>query len=93
MPSVLKPGVHHDPAYRQWIAGHSCILSGMPAECCHYRNRRMYGDYGNCFPMTHRLHMEQHRIGIKSFQARFNLDLAAICAGFAEAWDQRQATP
>jgi hypothetical protein len=89
MPAVLKPGVHHDPAYRKWIAGHECILCGMPSECCHFRNRRMWGDHANCFPCCHYHHIEvQHRIGIKSFQARYNLDLAAICAAFGEAFSQ-----
>jgi hypothetical protein len=90
VPPVAKPGINHDPAYREWIRSHECVLCGMPSECCHFRNKRMWGDFGNCLPMCRPHHREQHSEGIKTFAARHNLDLAAICAAFGEAYSQRK---
>ena len=90
---LSQPSAPVDEAFRRWIATHPCVVPGCenPAECCHRRNRRMWGDVGNCFPGCHYHHREvQHRHGIKTFQARYNLhDLDLICAGYGEAWAQR----
>ena len=78
----------HDKAYREWIASHECVICGWPSECCHVRGRRMWGDYGNCFPACRLHHAEQHAFGIKSFQARHNIDLILIAAAYGEAYAQ-----
>ena len=85
--------VIRDPAYREWITSHPCVVEGCenPAQCCHYRNKRMWGDIGNCYPGCQRHHIEEeHRHGKKTFQAKHNLDLPQIVAAFGEAWAQRQ---
>lgn len=57
-------------------------------DCAHVRTKRLAGDVANCVPLCSGSgghHMEQHRIGIKSFQAKYGLDLKATAA---ELWDR-----
>jgi len=60
------------PEVRYW---HGC--EG-PIEGCHVKSRGAGGsDRGNMVAMCHRAHQEQHACGIKSFQARWGVDLQA----------------
>lgn len=77
-----------DEAYRDWIRTLPCCLTGCVTrsrvECAHVRSRGAGGDdVGNCVPLCRSHHDWQHRDGIKSFQAHFHVDLAAIAADLA----------
>jgi hypothetical protein len=85
---------------RAWIRQQPCLLGSRepcecgkffsietrrtPTECCHVRTRRAHGDFENLVPMCGKHHREQHRIGIKTFNARYGLNLASLAVHY---WD------
>lgn len=81
------------PAYRDWIHSLPCVVashSPNPTPCrgpiqeCHIKSRGTGGDWkGNTFPACMQHHTEQGSMGIKSFPAKYGLDLAAIAAELA----------
>ena len=87
-PAVPKPGAHHDPAYQKWIARFPCVVTGMPAECAHVRVR-LHGDIDNCLPLSHSVHLDLHAHGIKTFAAKYNLDMAALAKVYGDVWRGR----
>ncbi len=66
-----------------------CIQLGRPIECCHLR---LGTDGGTSikpsswwtYPGCSHHHAESHRIGEASFQAKYKLDLRAICLALAK---------
>ena len=84
--------VRNEP-YRQWVRRHGCLLVGQHEcwgliEFCHVTSRGAGGvDEGNGFPACSRGHTEQHRISIRSFEAKHNVCLAATAR---ELWDTYQ---
>lgn len=44
----------------------------------HVRTKRLGGDLYNAISLAHHLHEEQHRIGIKSFAAKYGVDLTEL---------------
>jgi len=90
---LSQPSAPVDEAFRRWIATHPCVVEGCEnvSVCCHFRNKRMWGDVGNCWPGCHDHHHEQHQHGIKTFQAKYQLDLDLVSAVYGEAWIQRLA--
>ena len=104
MRSVPKPSVVRDAAFRSWIRQMPCLLADRePCECgkyihvgsrrmvteaCHVRTRRNNGDMENLVPLCASHHKEQHRVGIKTFQARHHLDLKASAE---QLWDSYQS--
>ena len=86
-----------DPAYCAWIRTLPCLCSppdvvGMDGEascagrveCAHVVSRGAGGDdRGNTVPLCTRHHRRQHMAGIRSFQAWYSLDLAAIATELA----------
>jgi len=92
-----------DTVYSDWVRQHSCLLviwqlAGLttrrdhacwgPVQVCHVRSRGAGGDdRGNLVPLCAGAHEEQHRIGIRSFQARWGIDLTAEAA---RLWAQYQ---
>jgi hypothetical protein len=62
-----------------------------PIECAHVRTRGAGGDdRGNTVPLCRRHHRQQHDEGIKSFQAIYDLDLAAIAKQLELAYDEHE---
>jgi len=57
----------------------------------HVRTKRLGGDLWNAVPLAHHLHEEQHRIGIKSFQAKYGVDLAELAREHTERWLQTES--
>ena len=78
-----------DPAYRAWIRQQPCLLANVArcrgvVEACHVKSKGAGGgDQANLYPACSRHHAEQHAIGIRTFQAKYSVDLhltAARCA-------------
>ena len=67
-----------------WNAPHIIVrdwLTAVTVEACHVRSRGAGGDdHGNLVPLASFLHREQHAIGIRSFSAKYGLDLQADAA-------------
>lgn len=84
------------PRHRRYIRSLQCVAEGCGevrwltavVECCHLRSGTDGGgslkpsDWW-CFPACSVHHREQHQIGEPAFQAKYKLDLRAICLGLA----------
>jgi Putative HNHc nuclease len=55
-----------------------------PVEAAHVHARRNGGDVSNAVPLCRYHHAEQHRIGVKSFAAKYGLDLEALARRYWE---------
>jgi hypothetical protein len=83
-----------EPKYCAWIRTLPCLLAGRtchdcygPVECCHVVSRGAGGyDRGNTFPACRSAHRYQHRAGIRTFEARYALDLAALATQLEARW-------
>lgn len=91
MPAVPKPTRLDDPLYREWVARHHCVVSnkdcqyatylrGRRSDFCHLSSKGSGGGDEQGFPACRFHHQEQHRVGIKTFQSRHNLDLRVIAS-------------
>ncbi len=70
-------------AYRVWIRAHPCMLGcRAPSEAAHLPRTKQHGDAANLVPLCHAHHMEQHRIGVRSFATRYALDLATAAGEY-----------
>ena len=62
-----------------------------PIHPAHVKSRGAGGpDIGNIVPLCARHHHQQHSVGIKTFQAIYDLDLAKIAAKLALAYDPEE---
>lgn len=77
--------------HRAWVRRHHCSVPGCrrtPIECAHVRNGTDCGmgikpsDKWTISLCTHH-HREQHRIGERSFEGRYALDLRILAEEFA----------
>jgi hypothetical protein len=59
------------------VAAMPCLITGDAAEPAHIVSRGASGGRFDIIPLRPDLHREQHQIGIKSFAAKYGLDLRA----------------
>lgn len=60
-------------------------------ECDHVVTRGAGGsDVDNAIPQCHKHHMMRHRIGIESFQEKFEVDLLTIAKHLGNVWRKQQ---
>jgi hypothetical protein len=80
------------PAHRDWVREHMCVVPGcanMPIEAMHVRTAANAGtgmkpsDAYTCSGCTEH-HRECHRIGEKSFEAKYKINLMALAREFFE---------
>jgi len=58
-----------------------CVVCGRaPSEAAHVRSRGAGGTWRDIVPLCRDHHRIQHAMGIRSFEERFDVDLAAIAA-------------
>lgn len=85
------------PGHRQWVRSHQCSVPGCdmrPIECAHLR-LGTDGGLGSkpsdafCWSACRAHHDEQHRLGEKSFQEKYGLDLYSLCRLFFKASPHR----
>jgi len=79
------------PGHRAWVRRHQCSVANCrrrPIECAHVRR----GTDGGvalkpsdrwCVSLCAFHHAEQHRLGERRFEAKYDLDLAALAIQFA----------
>ena len=96
--NALRPAEKSAPAYLQWLRGRSCLIGGTCAgriEAAHVGTSGK-GVATKCadaeaVPMCGLHHAEQHNAGIRTFEARHNVDLAKAAAEYWRAWPGRVA--
>lgn len=65
------------------VYDHQCEYINFLADPAHLpKTRRLGGDLDNVIPLCRYHHEEQHRMGVKSFAAKYDFDLAKL----ARAW-------
>lgn len=88
------------PEFRLFVSRLACCVDLKPppptgVDPCHLRTKRNNGDWvpgvagepvGNIFPAVRRYHQEQHKIGIKSFAEKHEINLAEICRVVGEGY-------
>ena len=80
------------PAHRAWVREHMCVVPGcanMPIEAMHVRRAATSGigfkpSDAYCASGCREHHSECHRIGEKSFEAKYKIDLMALAREFYE---------
>lgn len=88
-----RPTVRSCAGHRAWIRRHACSVRGCrrsPIECAHVRSGT---DGGTGLKPSDRWtislcechHLEQHRIGERAFEAKYDVDLVALATEFARA--------
>jgi hypothetical protein len=79
------------PAHRAWVRRHRCSVPGCEArtiECAHVRvgtdgGQGLKPSDGWTISLCRDHHAEQHKIGEKAFERRYQLDLRSLAAEFA----------
>ena len=80
------------PAHLKWVREHACVVDGCdgrPIEAAHVRLGAHAGmgqkpDDSVTVSMCTAHHAESHRVGERTFQERYRLDLLALAREFAE---------
>ncbi len=87
-----------DEPFKEWMrANFRCLIAGHdpkiacplvePAQVAHIKSRGAGGkDVGETVPLCAHHHLEQHRIGVKSFAEKYGLDLKAAARWYAEQY-------
>jgi putative HNHc nuclease len=80
------------PRHRRWVRAHGCCVPDCPAirvEFAHLRNaancamaRKPHDAFGVSLCRIH--HEEQHRVGMISFSRKYQIDLWALAAEYAQ---------
>ena len=86
--SIKRFRHRRNPAYVAFVRTMPCLVCWrMPAEAAHVRSRGAGGnDVGNVVPLCHEHHMEQHTIGIRSFEQRHHVELAVVASALEQVW-------
>jgi hypothetical protein len=85
------------PAHRAWVRGHACSACGSQSgiECAHVRT----GTDGGvgikpsdrwCISLCKECHVRQHRIGERTFEVAWGIDMKALAEEFYRASPHRR---
>jgi hypothetical protein len=90
-----RRGPDQAEAYRAWVRRQPSAVSGSEGgiEACH-TGPHGFGQKSSgytCIPLTHEEHAELHRIGPRTFQAKYGIDFAIVIEGLFTEWSERQA--
>ena len=75
----------------QWVRRQKCVVTGISngwSENVHVRTGGTGRKADACWivPMVGWKHMELHRIGVKSFEEKYGIDLQALAVATEAAW-------
>lgn len=92
--AVPKPQRIVDAGYLHFLRGFPChicrLTAGKPvpsgSEACHVQSVGAGGDDTQALPMCHEHHVEQHTMGIVSFQKRHKVNLKRGAATYYRAY-------
>ena len=78
----------------EWMQAQPCATCGAkpPSEVSHVRSRGAGGGPDDTIPQCRRCHRRLHALGIRTFGARFGVDLEQLVARYASNWRQRHMT-
>jgi hypothetical protein len=86
-----------DESYRQWIRLLPCLLRGRTGcpvgdwgviDAAHVKTRGSGGkDRANLVPLCHYHHMEQHDLGIPSFERKYEVSLRTSARQLTEVYE------
>ena len=92
-------GMPHD----EWIRRHGCVVIPLgffgatwrgPVQAAHAKSRGAGGSWRDLVPLCAFHHAQQHRIGTKAFEKKWDIDLAAEAARLVAAHQEEEgATP
>lgn len=66
-------------------------LCAGPVEAAHAKTRGAGGTAADLVPLCQYHHRRQHMLGIKTFGARYGVDLAEMAESYDHAWEHRDA--
>ena len=88
-----RVSVDRDPEYLAWLRERPCCIAQASkqvtrTEAAHTANNgmRSKGPDSSCVPLCWEHHREQHRIGVKDFEAKYGIDLANEAAAHHAAY-------
>lgn len=86
--------IYGPPGRREWVSQQPCVVSGQtPCENAHTGGTSggisRKSDYNTIVPLTHDAHAELHRIGVKSFEKKYGVNLTAEAKKTEESWKTR----
>lgn len=96
-----RPAEKSAPAFLQWLRGRECFISESGA--CEGKLEAAHVDHAggkgmgtkvadrHAIPLCSKHHAEQHRIGWKSFEARYFFGAVGIAEDYWRAWPGRIA--
>lgn len=74
----------------RWVQMQECRVCGdWPSECAHATSRGAGGDATDILPLCPWHHHEQHQIGVRSFEAKYGIDLAECAVETDARWRAR----
>jgi 5-methylcytosine-specific restriction endonuclease McrA len=88
LPSAKWHKAFGSTALVAWIAERGCLVCGrVPADAAHVKSRGAGGGWDrNLVGLCRTHHTEQHTIGIKTFQTKYNVDLKAEAEAISDEW-------
>jgi len=73
-----------------WIRSLPCLVCGArPCDAAHVKSRGAGGTSADLVPLCHAHHMEQHAIGVCTFEARYDVDLTLEAHDFHSQWESQ----
>lgn len=77
-----------DGDYIAWIKSLKCCVTGQSGVDAHHVIRKSQGGSDRtCVPLTHKMHMELHSIGVDTFENKYGVDLDALWKKLSEHYD------
>ncbi len=86
--------IYGSPERQDFVRSLGCIVCGQEPQLCHSATGGMgrKADYTTIYPACHSHHAEQHQMGVKSFEAKYGLDLKAVAAHVEVMWQRKVST-
>lgn len=97
-----RVSVDRIPEYRSWLNWQRCaacltklgtiyVFSNGPIDAAHTSNngRSSKGPDSGCLPLCRGHHLESHRIGVKDFEARYQMELKATAGEYFTRWQEQ----
>ena len=83
---------YHSDEFVAWIHSMPCCVPGCDErqiEATHIRSRGAGGKWEDVVPMGAAHHRELHQLGIRTFSAKYGIDLPIIARVHAAVWRER----